>query len=71
MLFQLYIDEMLKDRQSSEKMDERSDLFSRLVGANKLEDEQNRLTEAEVIGKRFLQMLSLLFTFHQAIFLSS
>jgi hypothetical protein len=53
-LLQKYMNEMFEEGQSLVKIDQRLDLFSLLVGVNDLEDKQNKLTKAGVIGKWFL-----------------
>jgi hypothetical protein len=61
---------MVKDRQSSlKKMDDQSDLLSRLLDANELEDEKGKLTKSEMIGEWFLQRVSVLLTVRKATFL--
>jgi hypothetical protein len=59
---------MVKDRQSSLKMEDQSDLLSRLLDANELEDEKGKLTKPEMIGEWFLQRVSVLLTVRKATF---
>lgn len=56
--FYLYMDEMVKDRLSPGKTDEKSDLLSRLVDANDVEGEEGKLTETEMIGNMFIFLVA-------------
>lgn len=48
---------MIQDRRSSQDEDERFDLFSNLLAASELEDEQ-KLTDSELIGNIFMFLIA-------------
>ncbi|KAF8895566.1 cytochrome P450 [Infundibulicybe gibba] len=54
---QRYMSEMIRDRQTSEKV-ERFDLFSSLLDANNEDGDDSALTESELIGNIFIFLLA-------------
>ncbi|KAJ3520439.1 hypothetical protein NM688_g9161 [Phlebia brevispora] len=54
-----YMHEMIRERRSSEKKEERYDLFSSLLDANEVEEEgQVKMVDTELIGNTFIFLLA-------------